>query len=731
MRLESNPPDRGRCRRGRNGIVQVAALCVLSACLASGIERRVAGGPRAWGGRAKSGPLRSLARLAGGRGETEDSAMNFAADGIAAMASQTKMFTGVREPLLRRSGSGSQSLLAAMAQAVEPARPIKYIYIVSDSTGFTASHALTSCMTQFEDIIVDNHDEHDGHEPREEAGARMEVRTQMFSNVKDWGRLDRIIQLAAKMNAFVVYTIVDPQLNARMVNKAQELQLQCEDLLGPLVTTLSDYLEQVPSGRPRCSTQERRQPLSDKYFRRIEAVEFTIKHDDGNLPENFYNADIVLLGVSRTGKTPLSTYLAQQFGYKMGNVPIVQGIDIASCILDVDPRKVFGLTMSPAYLKRIRSRRLSATGVDKRSFEEGQADYDSLRFITSEVAWAQKLYYESPQWVVLDVTGRSVEENSAIIMELLSRPGKSTPVEEALNKARSRVFIVAVKNPRTGVVGAAFPTLLISQGMLAAAGCKNSDWSALQTVTDIASKLSMVPVGDDAAMSREGGEGKEGGIDAFLHALEVGCAAAVRVRARLVDDAQADNELCVARCQPLHDDAGDVTHMICTVAGAESQRLDSPSPARSDDAKTSVRRAKNGRKAAEAEEEGAVEESAWHCSDLGYVQDGDAFLRQVVDSKARLFASDDKVAARIAEFIVDAAVCFLFFLRKWMSHWLLLLLMLLWKGGAECTHAFVVVTAAPVRPAAAVAVAAAPAAAAGIAAAAVESGCGGRIDAGC
>ena len=271
-------------------------------------------------------------------------------------------------------------------------------------------------------------------------------------------------------------------------------------------------------------------------------------------------------------------------------------------------------------------------------------------------------------------------------MELLSRPGKSTPVEEALNKARSRVFIVAVKNPRTGVVGAAFPTLLISQGMLAAAGCKNSDWSALQTVTDIASKLSMVPVGDDAAMSREGGEGKEGGIDAFLHALEVGCAAAVRVRARLVDDAQADNELCVARCQPLHDDAGDVTHMICTVAGAESQRFDSPSPARNDDAKTSVRRVKNGGKAAEAAEEGAVEESVWHCSDLGYVQDGDAFLRQVVDSKARLFASDDKVAARIAEFIVDAAVCFLFFLRKWMSHWLLLLLMLLWKGGAECTH---------------------------------------------
>ena len=138
-------------------------------------------------------------------------AVNIAADGIAAMASQTKMFTGIREKPLRRSGTSG--FLAAMAAQPEElrGRPIKYIYIVSDSTGFTASHALTSCMTQFEDIIVDWNGEHEGQEPPEEAG-RMEVRTQMFSNVKDWGRLDRIIQLAAKMDAFVVYTLVDPQV---------------------------------------------------------------------------------------------------------------------------------------------------------------------------------------------------------------------------------------------------------------------------------------------------------------------------------------------------------------------------------------------------------------------------------------------------------------------------------------------------------------------------------------
>eukprot|EP00802_Teleaulax_amphioxeia_P008253 Tamp_08261.p1 GENE.Tamp_08261~~Tamp_08261.p1 ORF type:complete len:722 (+),score=171.18 Tamp_08261:310-2166(+) len=512
-------------------------------------------------------------------------------------------------------------------------RPIKYIYIVSDSTGFTASHALTSCMTQFEDIIVDWNGEHEGQEPPEEAG-RMEVRTQMFSNVKDWGRLDRIIQLAAKMDAFVVYTLVDPQLNARMVEKAQQLKLHCEDLLGPLVTTVSEYLDQVPSGRPRFSTQERRKPLSDKYFRRIEAVEFTIKHDDGNLPENFYNADIVLLGVSRTGKTPLSTYLAQQFGYKMGNVPIVHGVEMVQAILDVDPRKVFGLTMSPTYLKRIRSRRLSATGVDKKSFEEGGADYDSLRFIAKEVAWGQKLYAECPQWVVLDVTGRSVEENSAIITELLSSTGKSTPVEEALNKARSHVFIVAVTNPETGVTCAALPTLMISQGLIAAATGKHSDAAVLHTVADIANKISMAPAGDEAGVSGEEMMMKaQEGIPMLMSALEKGVPAAVRVKARLSDDVLADSELCVARCQPLYDDDGAVTHVICTVAAAD--RIDSPI----------------GKSAGASE---AVEEAAWQHSDLGYVQDGDAFLRQVVGLKARLFASDDKVAARIAEFAVDA-----------------------------------------------------------------------------
>ena len=179
--------------------------------------------------------LKPLATLRGGQGKAKDQGpsdgANLASDGIKAMASQTKMFTGIRERR-ERSAKGFFDAMGPSPQV--QSRPIHYVYIVSDSTGFTASHALTSCMTQFEDIAVDWHETADdqGGDPPEEAG-RMEVRTQMFSNVKEWGRLDRIVQLAAKMHAFIVFTLVDPQLNARMVDKCQTLNIQHWDLLGP------------------------------------------------------------------------------------------------------------------------------------------------------------------------------------------------------------------------------------------------------------------------------------------------------------------------------------------------------------------------------------------------------------------------------------------------------------------------------------------------------------------
>jgi regulator of PEP synthase PpsR (kinase-PPPase family) len=137
------------------------------------------------------------------------------------------------------------------------------------------------------------------------------------------------------MDAFVMFTLVNPTLHQRLEQQCESLKIPHQDLLSPLVRRLSRFLESEPTGLPRGSAGTRRKPLSDKYFKRVEAVEFTIKQDDGALVKNLKRADVVLLGVSRSSKTPLSMYLAQQFGYKVANVPLVLGIPVPEEIYEV------------------------------------------------------------------------------------------------------------------------------------------------------------------------------------------------------------------------------------------------------------------------------------------------------------------------------------------------------------------------------------------------------------
>eukprot|EP00288_Rhodomonas_lens_P005709 CAMPEP_0177736442 /NCGR_PEP_ID=MMETSP0484_2-20121128/25337_1 /TAXON_ID=354590 /ORGANISM="Rhodomonas lens, Strain RHODO" /LENGTH=733 /DNA_ID=CAMNT_0019250123 /DNA_START=197 /DNA_END=2399 /DNA_ORIENTATION=+ len=339
------------------------------------------------------------------------------------------------------SGVNTQNLTRT-AQMSLPRERTKYIYIVSDSTGFTASHALTSVMAQFDSLVVDWNGQDAG-----EGGKAPEVRTQMFSNVKDWGRLDRIAQLAARMDAFIMFTLVNPQLHRRLVRQCEALRIPFQDLQGP------------------SSAAYPTKPLSDKYFKRVEAVEFTIKQDDGALARNLDKADVVLLGVSRSSKTPLSMYLAQQFGYKVANVPLVLNIPPPAEIFKVDPRRVFGLVISPQYLRRIRTRRLAGTGVDTDTIGKnaGSFDYSNIKYINEELRFARELYAQHPEWSVLDVTGRAVEENAAIIAELM--PGKPTPVEAALHALDCNFIIIDPKTHPTQ-----FPIVFASDGFLQATG---------------------------------------------------------------------------------------------------------------------------------------------------------------------------------------------------------------------------------------------------------------------
>lgn len=238
-------------------------------------------------------------------------------------------------------------------------RTKKYVYIISDSTGFTASHALTSCVAQYDGLAVDEEGS---------ADCTVELQTQMFSNVYEWHKIEKIIQLASRMGAMIVYSLVSKDLcrshmspvppdpvplharclpchlvmpilgpfesvpanmcavclgavRSKIEQACTRLNVRCHDVIGPVLSKLTHYMEAKPSLRPRNSAENVRKPLSGQYFKRIEAVEFTIKQDDGAMARNLGKADLILLGVSRSSKTPLSMYLAQQYGYKVDPHP--------------------------------------------------------------------------------------------------------------------------------------------------------------------------------------------------------------------------------------------------------------------------------------------------------------------------------------------------------------------------------------------------------------------------
>ncbi len=157
--------------------------------------------------------------------------------------------------------------------------------------------------------------------------------------------------------------------------------------------------------------------MNDDYFRRIEAVEFSVKNDDGQHPRNLAKADIVLVGISRTSKTPLSTYLAQR-GYKTANVPIVMGIEPPAELFKVDQSRVFVLRIDDEALFRIRQRRLQSLGMP------ADTAYGMRDHIREEIAYAQRLYDANPHWPVIDITYKAIEESAAELLALRKGRGE-------------------------------------------------------------------------------------------------------------------------------------------------------------------------------------------------------------------------------------------------------------------------------------------------------------------
>ncbi|KAH9287624.1 hypothetical protein KI387_031741, partial [Taxus chinensis] len=219
-----------------------------------------------------------------------------------------------------------------------------------------------------------------------------------------------IIRQAAKEEAAVLYTLADPSMAEAARRGCEMWKVPHTDILGPTTEAIGRHLGVAPLGLPRRNSHS---PLSKHYFKRMEAVEFTIKQDDGALPQNLLKADLVLVGVSRTSKTPLSTYLAHK-GYKVANVPLVLGLPPPKQLFQIDQDKICGLIISPAILQSIRVARANTLGLHLHS----STSYSEMDHIRQELDYANKLFAQNPRWPVIDVTGKAIEETSAVVLRI-------------------------------------------------------------------------------------------------------------------------------------------------------------------------------------------------------------------------------------------------------------------------------------------------------------------------
>jgi regulator of PEP synthase PpsR (kinase-PPPase family) len=294
---------------------------------------------------------------------------------------------------------------------------VKSIFVMSDTTGVTAKAVVEKSLAQFNGCD-DRFTTFTTSEDEEDCEL---LQTRVFSFCKTEQLVADVVRKAARRDAMLVFTLANPDLREKAGRMCELEDLIYVDLLGPMFRKMGDFFQREPLGRPTDYEHPRRnrRALSDSYYRRIEAVEFTLKADDGMAPWLLPEADVVIVGVSRTGKTPLSVVLSQSQGLKVANVPLVQEVvPPRQLFTEVDPRRVFSLTLNPADLQRIRKSRL-ARELDK---VEGSAksNYADRKYLVQDLMNAKRLTDEN-HWTEVDVSGRAVEETASLIISLLNQ----------------------------------------------------------------------------------------------------------------------------------------------------------------------------------------------------------------------------------------------------------------------------------------------------------------------
>lgn len=260
------------------------------------------------------------------------------------------------------------------------------ILVLSDGTGETAAQITRAATMQF---------------------AGKEMYFTRYKNIRTKTQVESIFEDSVIHHDMIVFTIVSPDIRDFITAKAVEKNLPVIDVLGPLLNAMAAFFQLKPTAMPGLFHQ-----VNDRYFKRIEAMEYTLAHDDGKDLTELDKADIILLGISRTSKTPLSMYLSHQ-GWKVCNVPIIKGFEIPSEILEADQSKIVALTISPETLATIRKARLERLGQ-----EEG-GDYASIEKVLEEIDYADQIFRKYRKWPVLNVTGKALEETASEIIKIM------------------------------------------------------------------------------------------------------------------------------------------------------------------------------------------------------------------------------------------------------------------------------------------------------------------------
>jgi hypothetical protein len=277
-----------------------------------------------------------------------------------------------------------------------------HLHLVSDSTGETLTTIAKAAAVQYAQVRPIEH---------------------IHPLVRTPRQLARVLQEVEQAPGIVLYTVVNQELKAELERRCRELGLPCLYVLEPIMKVFESYL-----GAPQTPTVAGQHVLDQDYFRRIDALNFTMAHDDGRLPENLSDADIILLGISRTSKTPTSIYLAQR-GYKTANLPIVPSLPLPERLSEPHSALVVCLVASADRLADVRRNR--AMIMSDRNLE----DYVDRSRIAAEIAHSRRICAKHG-WPVIDVTRRSIEETAASII-LLYQERKAGLMSEGENGGAS------------------------------------------------------------------------------------------------------------------------------------------------------------------------------------------------------------------------------------------------------------------------------------------------------